>query len=150
MAGLAHDQEREVLPGRLPKPVDELLGRHLQLEARSALAVRLLLEPVARDGGEGRGLAVGQAQGYREVGVAVVVKGDDLLTSLRQDTRERASHGGLTGAAFSANRDFHAFDEQRTALRPGTLQARGVGAVTVDDGLEHTFNVCTYVLCYRV
>ena len=125
MAGLAHDQEREILPCRLAKPVDEVLGRHLQLEVRAALAIGLLLEPIAWDGGEGGGLAVGQAQGYREVGVAVVVKGDDLLTSLRQDTRKRASHGGLTGAAFSANRDLHRIDEQqRTALRPGTLRAR--------------------------
>ncbi len=96
MAGLAHDQERKILPCRLAKPVDEVLGRHLQLEVRTALAVRLLLEPIAWDGGEGGGLAAGQAQGYREIGIAVVVKGDDLLTSLRQDTRERASHGGLT------------------------------------------------------
>ena len=131
MAGLAHDQEREILPCRLAKPVDEVLGRYLQLELRAALAIGLLLEPIAWDGREGGGLAVGQAQGYREIGVAVVVEGDDLLTSLRQDTRKRASDGCLARPAFSAHRDLHRIgEEQGTASRPGALPARPAGGLS--------------------
>jgi len=110
VAGLAHDQECEVLSCRLAKPVDELLGRHLQLELSTAFPVGLLFQPIARDCRERSGLAMGKAKGYREVGVAIVVEGYNPLTTLGQDTCERTCDGCLAGAAFSADRDLHRID----------------------------------------
>jgi hypothetical protein len=110
VAGLAHDQKREVLPCRLTKPVDEFLGRHLQLESRTAFPVGLLLQPIAWDCRERSGFAMGEAKGYREVGVAIVVEGYNPLTTFGQDTRERAGYGRLAGPAFSADRDLHGID----------------------------------------
>lgn len=107
MIRLAHDEEREVLPDGLSEPLDEVLRRDPQLEPRAALSVGLLLEPIPGNGREGSGLAVGQAQGHCEVRVAIIVQGDDLLAALREDTCERSCDGGLAGAAFSADRDFH-------------------------------------------
>jgi hypothetical protein len=53
---------------------------------------------------------MGEAKGYREVGVAIVVEGYHLLTTLGQDTCERTCDGCLAGAAFSADRDLHGID----------------------------------------
>jgi len=110
VAGLAHDQKCEVLPCRLAKSVDEFLGRHLQLESRTAFPVGLLLQPIAWDCRQRSSLAMGEAKGYREVGVAIVVEGYNPLTTFGQDTRERTCDGCLAGAAFSADRDLHRID----------------------------------------
>ena len=110
MIRLAHDEEREVLPYGLSKALDEVFRRDLQLESRPALAVGLLLEPIPGNSGEGSGLAVGEAQGHREIRVAIIVQGEDVLAALREDPRERTCHGGLAGAAFSADRDLHRAD----------------------------------------
>jgi hypothetical protein len=112
VAGLAHDQEREVLPCGLTKPVDELLGRHFQLELSTAFPVGLLLQPIAWDCRQRGRLAMGEAKGYREVGVAIVVEGYNPLTTFGQDTRERAGYGRLAGAAFSPDRDLHGIDRE--------------------------------------
>jgi hypothetical protein len=112
VAGLAHDQECEVLSCGLTKPVDELLGRHLQLELSTAFPVGLLLQPIAWDCRERSGFAMGEAKGYREVGVAIVVEGYNPLTTLGQDTRERTCYGRLAGATFSADRDLHRIDRE--------------------------------------
>src|SRR5215467_12706677 len=105
--GLAHHEEGEVLGDGLPEPSYEVFGRHLQLEACPSLSIRLLLEPVPGDGGQGGRLAVRQPEGHREIRVAVIVEGDDLLATLRQNPRERAGDGGLAGAALSPDRDLH-------------------------------------------